>query len=236
MNLKQITDSLITDLKHLKFQPPIEYTYNPLVYAREPFNHYIHLYGKGPKEILLVGMNPGPWGMVQTGIPFGEINTVKEWLGVEAHVDTIPKTHPKRPILGFSCARSEVSGKRLWGWAKKKYITPEKFFSRFFVVNYCPLAFFNSDGRNVTPDKLCVRDRKILYGPCNEALLETVKHLKPKHVLGIGNFAQSRILEALDDVDVAIGKITHPSPANPKANKGWDKVIEKELFQQGIEL
>jgi len=42
-------------------------------------------------------MNPGPWGMAQTGVPFGEINAVKDWLGINAEVDKPQKQHPKRP-------------------------------------------------------------------------------------------------------------------------------------------
>jgi single-strand selective monofunctional uracil DNA glycosylase len=55
-------------------------------------------------------------------------------------------------------------------------------------------------------------------------------------VIGVGLFAEERARIALSDMDVAIGRITHPSPANPKANQGWDAIIEKEFAGMGIEL
>ncbi|MFC1764156.1 uracil-DNA glycosylase family protein [Planctomycetota bacterium] len=236
MSLRTITNTLVKEIESLNFSVPVAYTYNPLVYARQPFNDYIDRYGQGKKEIVLVGMNPGPWGMAQTGIPFGEVSHVKEWLNIKGRVDVPEVTHPKRPILGFSCKRNEVSGKRLWGWAQETFKTPEIFFKQFFVLNYCPLAFFDENSKNITPDKLKAKDRTKLFEACNKALAETVKILKPQYVLGIGNFAEARVNEACEDLNVATGKITHPSPANPKANRGWAPLIESELRQLGLEF
>src|SRR5690606_6715112 len=127
-------------------------------------------YGRGPKEILLLGMNPGPFGMAQTGVPFGEIAAVRDWLGVRGVVGRPAIEHPKRPVQGFGCHRSEGSGKRLWGWAQDRFGEPERFFDRFFVVNYCPLVFLEVGGRNRTPDKLPVREREPLFEACDRAL------------------------------------------------------------------
>ena len=181
-------------------------------------------------------MNPGPWGMAQTGVPFGEVKAVKEWLRIEAPVGTPAKIHPKRPIHGFSCSRSEVSGKRLWGWAKKTFGTPEQFFSRFFVMNYCPLLFIEASGRNRTPNNLRAAERKTLFAPCDRALRRTIQWLKPRYVVGVGKFAEERAHGALSGLSVTIGAITHPSPANPKANQGWDSRIMSELQTWGVKV
>ncbi len=236
MNLRTITTTLVRDLKPLKFDMPVAYSYNPLEYARAPFNDYIDRYGQGTKEVILVGMNPGPWGMAQTGIPFGEIAHVRDWMGIKGRVETPENMHPKRPVQGFDCTRSEVSGRRLWGWAEERFKTPEAFFERFFVLNYCPLAFFDQDSKNVTPDKLKVTDRAQLFAPCNKALANAVKVLQPKLVVGVGNFALARVEESCQGLSVATGRITHPSPANPKANRGWAPLIESELRELGISL
>ena len=159
MSLRKIINTLNQELAPLSFQIPVAYTYNPLEYARAPFDHYLKLYGSSPKQVVLVGMNPGPWGMAQTGIPFGEINHVRDWLQIKGKVTAPKKLHPKRPVLGFACERSEVSGRRLWGWARETFETPEAFFQQFFVFNYCPLAFFDESGKNITPDKLKAQDR-----------------------------------------------------------------------------
>ena len=235
MQQQTIIDSLVKDLSSLKFGPPVSHVYNPLDYARQASEAYWERYTKAPKEIILLGMNPGPWGMAQTGVPFGEISAVKDWLGIEAPVSSPPDMHPKRPILGFDCKRSEVSGKRLWGWAKKTFKTPERFFSRFFVANYCPLMFIDANGRNRTPDKLRVAERQPLLAACDRSLRKTRDWLRPRYVVGIGQFAEERARIALKGCDVAIGRITHPSPANPRANRGWDKLIEDELSALGIE-
>lgn len=229
-----IINELIKDVTLLRFRSPVTHVYNPLIYAREPFEMYLRRYGRPSKEIVLVGMNPGPWGMAQTGIPFGEIDFVKNWLGIEAAVGKPSKEHPKRPIDGFNCRRSEVSGRRLWGWAKKTFHTPDQFFERFFVVNYCPLIFMEETGRNKPPNTMPAAVRKQIQGPCDTALRRTIQYLNPSHVVGIGNFAAERAKSALTDLPVTIGKITHPSPANPKANKDWEGVITKELGAMGI--
>jgi len=236
MKLLSIIDSLSDELQPLSFAPPVTHLYNPLEYARKPYEQYLRLYGSKPKEVILLGMNPGPWGMAQTGVPFGEVKAVKEWLRIEAPVGTPAKIHPKRPIQGFSCSRSEVSGKRLWGWAKKTFGTPEQFFSRFFVMNYCPLLFIEASGRNRTPNNLRAAERKTLFVPCDRALRRTIQWLKPRYVVGVGKFAEERAHGALSGLSVTIGAITHPSPANPKANQGWDSRIVSELQTWGIKV
>jgi single-strand selective monofunctional uracil DNA glycosylase len=236
MNLRTITSTLVRDMESLSFDAPVAYTYNPLVYARAPYNDYLDRYGQGTKEAVLVGMNPGPWGMAQTGIPFGEVPHVRDWLGIRGRIEAPKKTHPKRPIQGFDCLRSEVSGRRLWGWAAARFKTPEEFFERFFVFNYCPLAFFDKDSKNVTPDKLKAADRDKLFAPCNRALANAVRVMKPDVVVGIGNFAAARVKEACQALPVKTGRITHPSPANPKANRGWATLIESELGQLGLDI
>ncbi len=236
MDLHAIHQALIEALRPLRFGPPVTHVYNPLTYARKPYAQYLKHYARRPKEVVLLGMNPGPWGMAQTGIPFGEVHLVREWLGIEAPVGHPEQEHPKRPVEGFACRRSEVSGKRLWGWARKRFQTPERFFERFFVLNYCPLLFIEESGRNRTPDKLRVEERRPLLKICDEALYKSVQWLKPESVIAIGGFAEKRAMEALSGLPVTIGRISHPSPANPKANRGWEKLIEGELRTLGISL
>ncbi len=236
MNLQRIIDDLLRDLKTLRFGDPITHVYNPLEYARESYNNYLAQYANGPKEIVLVGMNPGPWGMAQTGIPFGEVNLVKEWLRIETQVAVPKEVHPKRPVQGFLCRRSEVSGKRLWGWAKETFGTPEQFFKRFFVLNYCPLMFMERSGRNLTPNKIRQIELRPLLNSCDLALRRTIQWLQPRYVLGIGVFAEQRACAALTGIDISIGRITHPSPANPKSNRGWSTLIENEIEAMGIQI
>ena len=236
MDLETIIDKLLDKLRPLRFSAPVTHVYNPLEYARAPYSRYLHHYAKLPKEIVLLGMNPGPWGMVQTGVPFGEVKLVRDWLNISAPVGKPTQIHPKRPVMGFECTRSEVSGKRLWGWAQKTYKTPNRFFSRFFVANYCPLMFIEDSGRNRTPNQLRAVERKPLLAVCDRALRDTIEQLKPRYVIGVGRFAQERAQAALAGIDVIVGGITHPSPANPKANRGWETLIKSEFEELGVKL
>jgi len=236
LELFAVLDDLRDVVRRLRFGPPVAFVYNPLEYARAPLEEYVRRYAPGPKEAVLLGMNPGPWGMAQTGIPFGEIEAVTAWLGIKAPVGRPLREHPKRPVLGFDCPRSEVSGKRLWAWARETFITPERFFSRFFVANYCPLVFIEAGGRNRTPDSLPAAEQIPLFEACDRALNRMVVLLKPRYVVGVGKFAEKRARRALSDLEITVGGITHPSPANPRANRGWAALAEKELTELGIEL
>ncbi len=236
MTLQSITDDLIHALEPLRFEPPVAYAYNPLLYAREPHDIYLKRFGNGPREIVLVGMNPGPFGMAQTGVPFGDIAMVRDWMGIEAPVGAPAHTHPKRPIQGFQCPRSEVSGARLWGWARARFGAPEAFFARFFVVNYCPLCFMEDSGRNLTPDKLPAGERGPLFDACDRALARIAECLRPRYMLGVGAFAENRIRAALPGNSCTMGRVPHPSPASPAANRGWPEAMEKALYQLGIDI
>lgn len=234
MPLTQIADDLSATVSGLSFSPPITHWYNPLVYAREAHHRYLERYGVGTREVLLLGMNPGPWGMAQTGVPFGEVALVRDWMEIAAPVQRPEREHPKRPVQGFGCLRSEVSGRRLWGWARDRYGPAEGFFAQFFVANYCPLVFMEESGRNRTPDKLSLAERAPLFDACDVALRRTVETLQPRWVLGVGRFAEDRARAALDGYRGTIGRITHPSPANPKANRGWEPLVEAELAALGV--
>ena len=234
--LVEIAENLAEQVDGLTFAEPVHTVYNPLRYAWKAHRAYLEKWGGAPKEAVLVGMNPGPWGMVQTGVPFGEVNLVRDWLGIEAAVKQPAKTHPKRPVKGFSCERSEISGARLWGWAQNRFGSPETFFRRFFVYNYCPLAFMEKSGRNRTPDKLPVSEREGLFEICDDALRDTVAALNPSFVIGVGRFAEGKARAALHGLPVSIGRVLHPSPASPLANRGWSEAAEKDLAQCGISL
>jgi len=230
----QIAQTLGIAVGGLTFSSPVTHVYNPLQYARSAHEQYMSRYARPGIQVLLVGMNPGPWGMAQTGVPFGEVAAVRDWLKIDVSVDKPPMEHPERPIEGFSCTRSEVSGRRLWGWARSRYRNPATFFTRFFVHNYCPLCFMEASGRNFTPDKLRRAEQSLLFEHCDTALRALTTFLRPQFVIGVGAFAEKRILMALSDDRIQTGRIAHPSPANPAANQGWEATVESQLSELGI--
>ncbi len=232
-DLAAISRELSRAVDALRF-PSASYVYDPLDYARAPHEMYLGKWGSSKKRVVLLGMNPGPFGMAQTGVPFGDVTMVRDFVGVSAAVGRPPKEHPKRPIQGFDCARSEVSGTRLWGWAKARFGSAERFFATYFVVNYCPLVFMTESGANLTPDKLPKEEQTPLFAACDEALRRIVAALQPEWVIGVGAFAQKAAERALGDQSVRIDTILHPSPASPAANRGWAKQVEKKLGALGI--
>lgn len=234
MSLIQISRELSKRVDRLRFASPVTHVYNPLRYAAAVHECYLETWGSGKKDVLLLGMNPGPFGMAQTGVPFGDVAMVKTFLGLQGEVERPDQEHPKRPIEGLACARSEVSGSRLWGWARDRFGSAERFFDRFFVVNYCPLSFMEESARNVTPDKLRVDEQAPLFSACDGALRATVDLLRPRLVVGVGAFAAERATQALADRKVSIGQILHPSPASPAANRGWAAAAEKQLQALGV--
>ena len=234
--LVKISRSLSRAVSEIEFAEPVTHVYNPLQYAKRSHELYLTRFGGGSKEAVFVGMNPGPFGMGQTGVPFGDVGFVRDWMGIEALVRPPEREHPKRPVLGFECERSEVSGSRLWGWAEQRFGTPDRFFSRFFVHNYCPLLFMESSGRNRTPDKLSAEERSALLPVCDQALRQVVDALSPSLVIGVGAWATRRARAAIGDDGPAIGTVLHPSPASPKANRGWASQAESELRALGVDF
>lgn len=211
--------------------------YNPLVYARRPWERYLRRFATPPKRVVFLGMNPGPWGMAQTGVPFGEIAAVRRWMGIEEAVDQPPAPHPKRPIEGFACPRSEVSGRRLWGLFSEHSGDASTFFADHFVLNYCPLVYMEESGRNLTPDKLPATYRHELYAACDDALRRVVEVLSPEWAIGVGAFAETRLKASLAGSSApipVIGRILHPSPASPRANRGWADEATRQLREMGI--
>ena len=218
----------------LQFAPPTTHIYNPLAYAWTAHESYLKLHAATKKKVVFLGMNPGPYGMAQCGVPFGEIELVRDWVGVDETVLKPANEHPKRPIEGFACKRSEVSGRRLWGLFSERFGSAGAFFEAHFVANYCPLVFMEESGRNRTPDKLPVAEAEALYLLCDTHLRALVAALEPEWVIGVGAFAESRALEALRDTGVRVGRILHPSPASPAANRGWAEQATRQLEELGI--
>jgi single-strand selective monofunctional uracil DNA glycosylase len=233
MSLARVTRAAVAELDRLRFSAPVACVYDPLDYAWPLHEQWLRRYGQGPKEVLLLGMNPGPFGMVQTGVPFGEIAAVRDFLGLRGDVRQPAVAHPKRPIEGLACKRAEVSGRRLWGWVRDRFGAPDAFAARFFVANYCPLAFLGESGANLTPDKLPKAETAPLFAVCDRLLRAVVAELRPQWVVGVGAFAEARARAVLGDA-VRIGRIPHPSPASPAANRGWEKLADAAFAELGI--
>lgn len=231
--LVEAAQQLSASVGALRFSAPVSHVYNPLDYAWSIHRNYLERYGAGRKRVVFLGMNPGPFGMAQTGVPFGEIGAVRDWLGLAGTVGQPAQSNPKRPVEGFACKRAEVSGQRLWGLFRTRFGDPGQFFADQFVANYCPLVFFDQ-GRNLTPDKLPAAESRPLLAACDTHLRAMVAALEPEWVIGVGAWAEKRAAEALDGLPLRFGRILHPSPASPAANRGWAEAASRQLAELGI--
>ncbi|HEX9794819.1 MAG TPA: uracil-DNA glycosylase family protein [Planctomycetota bacterium] len=234
--LVEIARNLAAEVDALEFRAPVTHVYNPLRYAWANHRAYLERHARHACDALLLGMNPGPWGMAQTGVPFGEVELVRDWLQLREPIGEPAHQHAKRPVTGLACARSEVSGRRVWGWARERFGTPERFFAHYLVWNYCPLSFMEESGRNRTPDKLPTGEREPLLTVCDAALRRAVEVLAPGQVIGIGRWAEQRARAALGAAAPTIGTILHPSPASPAANRGWADAAERQLAALGLPI
>ncbi|MEQ8211809.1 MAG: single-stranded DNA-binding protein [Lacipirellulaceae bacterium] len=231
--------SLSDKVNELTFAEPVTHVYNPLDYARAAHNEYLRFANPEGIRVLFLGMNPGPWGMAQTGVPFGQIEAVRDWMQIDAHINKPDDNHfngehPKRPIHGLDCERSEVSGERLWGLFRERFVTKEKFFAEHFVTNYCPLVFMEESGKNRTPDKLPAVEREPLEKLCDDHLLRVLRILDPEWAVGIGVYAENCLKRVSEFTNARIRRILHPSPASPAANRGWAAAATKQLVDGGI--
>lgn len=245
--LIQVSRKLAQAVDDLPLRDAVPYVYNPLFYARVPHEQYLEKWGQAPKRALLLGMNPGPFGMAQTGVPFGDVAMVRDFVGVEGPVERPRHEHAQRPIEGFACPRREISGTRLWGWARDRFGTAQAFFADFFVVNYCPLVFMEESGKNLTPDKLPKSLTTGLFAACDAALRAQIELLAPDWVIGVGGFAERRAREVVgvpatrgkrsrapDPTKPKVDVILHPSPASPLANRGWAEQVDAKLRTLGL--
>lgn len=217
----------------LAFGEPVTHVYNPLAYAWEAHREYLRRFGDSPKRVVFLGMNPGPWGMAQVGVPFGEVAAVRDWMKLETAIGKPACEHPKRPVEGFACIRSEVSGRRLWGLFAERFDSAEAFFADHLVLNYCPLVFMEASGRNRTPDKLATAEQAALDRVCDQHLAEVLTHLQPAWAIGVGKYAES-CLKRVAPAETRVGTILHPSPASPAANRGWAAAATRQLAALGV--
>ncbi|MGD6730174.1 MAG: uracil-DNA glycosylase family protein [Pleomorphochaeta sp.] len=208
------------------------YIYNPLNYASLMFEAYIKEYVTSPTKYLFLGMNPGPFGMAQTGIPFGEVNAVKNYLKLDYPISSPGDEHPNRKVEGLNIKRSEISGLRLWDLIETHFKDPKDMRGKIYIANYCPLLFLSpvKTAKNITPDKLSKETRALLYETCDKYLFDTIDLLKCEKLIGIGKFAQQK----LKNDKIPYYSILHPSPASPLANKGWKEKTEQKLIEIGV--
>ena len=281
MDLIKTTRILADDLHALRRPAGVSHVYNPLRYmwpAHERFlsRHYVTDRASAPdgrldfyepagatrpRRYLILGMNPGPHGMVQTGLPFGDVVNAAAMLGYRTG-DQVPapdlagvELHPSRPVIGLSATRREASGERLWGGLAAIFGGLEQTLAACFAANYCPLAYFADDaqGTNVTPEDFGKKTIKGEPNPrhdpgyaaeldkvCLPYLVRVARAMRVEVILAVGRYAEAKanIIAALqpDDSRPARPKVvylTHPSPLATRSAGEWATMARHALENAG---
>jgi len=229
--LTAIAHNLSQQLNPLKFTGAVHTIYNPLAYAWQQHQTFLERFDPGDRPVMFLGMNPGPFGMAQTGVPFSDPSIAQQLFGIDCDFTAPTVQHPKRPIMGKLSTRKEGSGGRLWRWVVDYFGDIDNFTNQVLIWNYCPLCFLNQNGANLTPDKLIKKDQEKLYKKCDLALRAVAENKKVRTVVALGRFAEERSKIALNGTDTQIIYLLHPSPANPRANREWPQ-LATGLMQQ----
>jgi len=211
--------ALIPELRkaNLKKYPDIV-VINPLEYLWLQYGYYTSCYHNQYPRAMIIGMNPGPKGMSQTGIPFGSPNIIPSILPNKSLFNEIrdnegsPVSSPHRRITGPSNTTVEVSGNRLWSALIKRYGDFKSITSEIFVDNICPLLFLcgKNGSKNLTPDKLTPSPAKIiLIRLCTERLQKIYQCLgEPSNIVALGRWSHKFLEKMFPKVRVTY--ILHP--------------------------
>ena len=117
-----LCDDVIPISRSLVSEGSVDICYNPLAYAWDAHEAYLRRMGGGGARTVILGMNPGPHGMGQMGIPFAATSVVRDLLGITGIPVNQPEAaDPRRPVVGLEYPREEVSGTRLWGLLAEHY-------------------------------------------------------------------------------------------------------------------
>ncbi|KAH8374826.1 hypothetical protein KR200_006973 [Drosophila serrata] len=220
-----------------ELDPPsgIQCMYNPIVYASQLHCDYLRRYLNGAKKLVFIGMNPGPNGMAQTGIPFGNVRTVKVLMQLSGSVEKPPNEHPKRPVVGLDCRIEEPSGVRLWELFLRLAGNMETFAQQCFVHNFCPLAFFDEAGKNLTPGELKGTYKQQLRDRCLDTLEEQLHLLQPQVVVAVGEYVHTALKRSkfCKSDSVIVLRLPHPSPRSVN-NNNWPEKAQAFLEDNGL--
>jgi single-strand selective monofunctional uracil DNA glycosylase len=225
--------------------------WNPGLYAASWHALFRKEYPASAGCILVFGLNPGPYGMAQTGIPFTDLKRLREHLprlakGLErrgcslAGVGLAPRS--LRPYLSRTFESSAV---RVYRFLSRGWGSAEDGWRSVVVANPCSLLFMDAAGENRTPADLVgavsrrtgslVAARR-LRERCNAlrrlAAREAVRVLSPRGVVLLGKDAQRAMQTGIAPLlgpDSILGW-EHPARAVPDR---WAMGLLEEIKRRG---
>ena len=131
--------------------------WNPGSYGAPWHRVFREIYPLRERPILMFGLNPGPYGMGQTGIPFTDVRRLRQCLPKMALTLRERGREPRVPGLAprslrrFFTREFESSAVRVYRFLELGWGSAEKGWRSVGVANSCPLLFLDPEGRNQTP-------------------------------------------------------------------------------------
>lgn len=164
-------------------------------------------------------------------MPFGNVSTVKDLLKLEGEVNAPENMHPKRLVTGLQHKTDEQSGKRLWPLlAKLSNGSIDQFTRQCLVYNFCPLIYYDAQGKNITPNELKGSLKTEVRNACLESCEEVLKLLKTEVIVAVGVYVFNSLQESSYIRSKRIIKLPHPSPRT-LYNHNWHEKAVK-VFQE----
>ena len=208
------------ELRGLRFGPPVSHVYDPLDYARRGYESYVRAFANAPKRVLFVGMNPGP---VRDGADRRAVRRRPD--GARLAAASRRRSAGRRPSTRSDrCRASRVRAARSAAPASG---APSRSASASRSAS-SPTTSSRTTARSrssrraaaiARPTSCPSASARRCFAPATRTCAGWCAALEPEWVIGIGAFAEARAREALPGARV--GRITHPSPANPRAQENW---------------
>jgi single-strand selective monofunctional uracil DNA glycosylase len=215
---------------------------DPGRYGERWHHRFRRCYPVGPRPLLVFGLNPGPYGMAQTGVPFTDLKRLefhlprlwRELLAAREPV-ALPGLAPPslRPFLTRTFESSSV---RVYKFLERAFGSAEQAFRRVAFVNPCPLLFIDrATGENRTPADLpraAPRLMREFDALRRTTVLEAVSELEARGAVLLGKDvarAAAPALRAALPADSVL-EWEHPARAVPET---WARGLHESLAARG---
>ncbi len=227
--------------------------WNPGLYGETWHARFRRLYRPGQHPLVVFGLNPGPYGMAQTGIPFTDIRRLvsalpdlaAELRGRGERVEPPGLAPPGlRPYLSRSFESSAV---RVYRFLKKGWGGAERGWTEVVVANPCTLLFIDpAEGKNRTPADLAraarlrgsgrdqVRELVESFGRIRiRCAVESIEALSPRGAILLGKDVQAALGPALRRIlgEARVIPWEHPARAVPES---WASGLLSALRRRGL--
>jgi len=135
--------------------------WNPGLYGEPWHSRFRRCYPPAARPLVLFGLNPGPYGMAQTGIPFTDIRRLVSAL--PALVAELRNAGKRLEVPGLApvslppyLSRTfEASSVRVYRFLERSWGDAERGWREVVAANPCPLLFIDTEtGKNRTPADL----------------------------------------------------------------------------------